>query len=210
MVQYNLSTTAAGGSFYVVNSKTDGTLGAKSSLSATDKTKLGVSAPTYFGGVSTSVNYKSFGLQVLVRYSGGNQIMNETRQDGLLNQKYQNNSTEILSRWTAAGQVTDVPKLYYGQDQNVLQSSSSNSRFVENGNYIKFQNIVLSYTLNAKMLAAKTNGYVSSARFYVQGQNLYSWTKYKGADPDNASTVGVDAAVSPQVRVLSVGLSLGF
>lgn len=211
IVQYNL-TSGLGtvGTFYVANSKTDGTLGAKSSLTATDKSRLGVSAPTYFGGFTNNFNYKNFGLQIFLRYSGGNQIMNETRQDGLLNQKYQNNSTEILSRWTAAGQVTDVPKLYYGQDANVLQGSNSNSRFVENGDYIKLQNIVLSYTINSKMLAAKTNGYITGAKIYVQGQNLYTWSKYKGADPDNYSTLGVDAAVSPQVRTFSVGLSVGF
>jgi len=44
----------------------------------------------------------------------------------------------------------------------------------------------------------------------VQGQNLYVWTKYKGADPDNISTQGIDAAVSPQVRNISMGFSLGF
>jgi hypothetical protein len=45
---------------------------------------------------------------------------------------------------------------------------------------------------------------------YLQAQNVYVWTKYKGADPDNISSAGVDAAVSPQVRALSFGLAIGF
>ena len=55
-----------------------------------------------------------------------------------------------------------------------------------------------------------TNGYIRSMRFFVQGQNLYVWTKYKGADPDNISAAGLDQAVSPQLRTVSFGLNLGF
>jgi hypothetical protein len=56
----------------------------------------------------------------------------------------------------------------------------------------------------------KTNGYIKSVRFFVQGQNLAVWTKYSGLDPENASQSGQDNAVSPQLRVISTGLSFGF
>ena len=136
--------------------------------------------------------------------------MNYTRQEVLFNQSFQNNGSEILNRWTTPGQVTDVPKLYYGQAANINQTGSALSRFVEKGDYIRLQNLVLSYTFDGANLEKRSRGYIKAAKFYVQGQNLYVWTKYKGADPDNISTQGVDAAVSPQVRNISAGFSFGF
>jgi hypothetical protein len=136
--------------------------------------------------------------------------MNYTRQEVLLNQSFQNNGKEILTRWTTPGQETDVPKLYNGLAANINQTGNAVSRFVEKGDYIRLQNLSLSYTFKGSSLEKATNGYVKSARFFVQGQNLYVWTKYKGADPDNISTLGVDAAVSPQVRNMSVGFSVSF
>jgi TonB-linked SusC/RagA family outer membrane protein len=210
LVQVNLSTapgTVAGG-IYVANSKDDGALGAKSSLAATDMTKLGEGVPTYFGGIFNSFSYKGLTLDVMLRYSGGNKIMDVTRQDVLFNMKFQNNGSEILNRWTHAGQVTDVPKVMYGQDANISQSNIGNSRFVEDGKYLKLQNVVLSYNINTKWLNW-SNGNIHSIRAFVQAQNIHTWSKYKGADPENISTAGVDNAVSPQVKSVSVGLSVG-
>lgn len=213
MVQMSLQSPAAGntaGGFFVAASKTDGTLGAASSLASADKTKLGQGVPTWYGALTNSFNYKGWGIEIMLRYSGGNKIMNETKQEVLSNMSFQNNGSEMLNRWTTPGQVTDVPKLFYGQAASMNSTGNASSRFVENGNYIKLQNIVLSYTLNSNTLSRQTNGYIKSAKFYAQGQNLVAWTKYKGPDPDNISALGVDANVSPQVRTISVGVSLGF
>jgi TonB-linked SusC/RagA family outer membrane protein len=211
LVQLNLSriTGFTTGSFYAAADKNAG-LGAAASLTAADKANLGTSTPTYFGAFTNSFNYKGFGLDIMFRYSGGNKIMNFTRQEVIFNQSFQNNGKEILNRWTTPGQETDVPKLYYGQAANTNQTASAVSRFVEDGSYIRLQNLSLSYTFKSSSLERVTNGYVKAARFFIQGQNLYVWTKYKGADPDNVSTLGVDAAVSPQVRNMSLGFSLGF
>ncbi|MEO6252431.1 MAG: TonB-dependent receptor [Ferruginibacter sp.] len=211
MVQLNLQrTVGAIGTFYYALNANDPNLGVATSLVATDKAKLGVSTPTYYGAFTNTFTYKGFGLDVMFRFSGGNHIMNFTRQEVLFNQSFQNNGSEILNRWTTPGQVTDVPKLYYGQAANINQTGSANSRFVEKGDYIRLQNLVLSYTFDNANLEKRSRGYIKAAKFFVQGQNLYVWTKYKGADPDNISTQGVDAAVSPQVRNISAGFSFGF
>ncbi|BAV09246.1 outer membrane protein, nutrient binding [Filimonas lacunae] len=210
MVQLSLTPGSTAGGFYVANSKADGTLGAASSLAAADKTNLGQGIPVWFGGFSNTFSYKGITLDIMLRYSGGNKIMNVTRQDALNNMSFQNNGTEVLDRWTTAGQVTDVPKLYYGQAANMNSSNAASSRFVESGNYLRLQNVVLSYSLPAKVLEHGTGGYIKSLKIFAQGQNLHVWTKYKGADPDNISATGVDAAVAPQVRTISFGLSAGF
>ncbi len=211
LIQLNLSrVTGVVGNFYYALDKNDPNLGVLTNLTATDKVKLGEAVPTFFGAFTNSFNYKGFGMDVMFRFSGGNRIMNYTRQEVIFNQSFQNNGTEILNRWTTPGQITDVPKLYYGQAANINQTASSLSRFVEKGDYIRLQNVVLSYTFDNALVDKRTRGYLKSAKFFVQGQNLYVWTKYKGADPDNISTLGLDAAVSPQVRNISMGFSVGF
>ncbi|GAB2830463.1 SusC/RagA family TonB-linked outer membrane protein [Ferruginibacter profundus] len=212
LIQLNLSriTGFTVGSFYTATDKNNGALGTAATLTAADKVKLGTSTPTYYGAFTNTFNYKGLELEVMFRYSGGNKIMNYTRQEVIFNQSFQNNGKEILTRWTTPGQETEVPKLYYGQAANINQTASASSRFVEKGDYIRLQNLSISYTFKNASLERVTNGYVKSARFFVQGQNLAVWSKYKGADPDNISTLGIDAAVSPQVRNLSMGVSLGF
>lgn len=209
LVQLNLSPGGSIGGYYVASGKDNPALGASSSLSFADRQNLGQATPTWFGAFSNTVSYKGLTLDFMFRYSGGNKIMNITRQEALLNQSFQNNGTEILQRWTTAGQVTDVPKLYYGQGNNINQTQVANSRFVEKGDYLRLQNVVLSYTLSPGMISRVTNGFVSSLRIYAQGQNLALWTDYSGADPDNISTLGLDNAVSPQIRTFSFGLSVG-
>ncbi|MDO9375332.1 MAG: SusC/RagA family TonB-linked outer membrane protein, partial [Ferruginibacter sp.] len=210
LIQLSLAPGATVGRYYTAKSMSDGTLGAVSSLAAADKKILGQGVPTWFGAFTNTFNYDRLSLEVMFRYSGGNKIMNYTRQEVLFNMSFQNNGSEILDRWTTPGQVTDVPKIYYGQGANINSTNSATSRFVESGDYLKLQNVVLSYALSNSKLESATRGYVKSAKFYVQGQNLAVWTKYKGADPDNISALGIDAAVSPQLRTVAFGLSVGF
>jgi TonB-linked SusC/RagA family outer membrane protein len=210
MVQQNFRTGASIGGFFVANSKEDGTIGAPSSLTFADRVELGQGVPTFFGAFTNTFTYKGFTLDFMIRYSGGNKIVNTTAQEALFNQSFQNNGKGILRRWTAPGDDTDVPRLYYGQGNNINQNSIAISRFVEKGDYIRMQNAALSYTFNGKALQKFANGYIQNIRLYVQGQNLYVWTKYSGADPDNISLGGVDQSVSPQVRTFSFGLSAGF
>jgi hypothetical protein len=136
--------------------------------------------------------------------------MNITRQEILLNQQFQNNGKEILERWTTPGQVTNVPRLRNGNGNNINQNGLAVSRFVESGDFLRLQNVTLGYNFNSAKLNTATNGFVSGIRIFVQGQNLWIATKYTGADPENASEAGLDAAVSPQVMILSGGLKVSF
>lgn len=198
------------GAYNLITDKNGTTLGASSPLTFNDKRNLGTTTPTWFGAITNNFSYSGFGLEVMLRYSGGNKILNVTRQEALFSQSFHNNGVDVLNRWTTAGQVTDVPRLYYGQGNNINQVGTATTRFVESGDYLRLQNVVFSYTFNADKLQNATKGYVSSLKLFAQGQNLYLWSKYKGADPDNISTLGVDAAVSPQIRTISFGVSVGF
>ncbi|MEI6263985.1 MAG: SusC/RagA family TonB-linked outer membrane protein [Sphingobacteriia bacterium] len=206
LVQHNI----ANGAYYFATGKNDPTLGVQTALGLNDRKFLGLSLPTYFGGITNTFRYKQFSLDFMLRYSGGNKVMNITRQEALLSQNFHNNGVEILDRWTTPGQVTNVPRLVQGQSNNINQNGLAVSRFVESGDFIRLQNVSLSYTYDSKRLSEQTNGYIKTLRFFMQGQNMGLWTKYTGLDPENASQAGQDNAVSPQLRTVSFGVNVGF
>ncbi len=198
--------------FYYITGPNDGTISSANAttMSFADRQNLGQGIPTYFGAFTNSFRYKQFDLNIMFRYSGGNQIMNTTRQEALLSQSFHNNGVEILDRWRKPGDVTNVPKLYYGQSNNVNQVNLAISRFVEKGDYIRLQDITFSYTLENALVNRVFKGYVENLRFFVQGQNLFAWSDYSGADPDNITAGGIDQSVSPQIRTFSFGFNVGF
>lgn len=204
--------SSVNGQYYYITSPNDGNLLSSNvtSLTFNDRQNLGQGIPTYFGAFTNSFRYKQFEMEVMFRYSGGNKIMNVTRQETLLSNSFHNNGVEILERWTKPGDVTNVPKLYWGQSNRINQNGLAISRFVEKGDYIRLQNISFAYTMDKELVSRITKGNVESLRFFVQGQNLYVWTKYTGADPDNITAGGIDDRVSPQIRTISFGLNVGF
>lgn len=206
LVQRNISN----GGYYFANSLSDPALGAQTTLTVADKRILGSAQPTDFGAFTNTISYAGLTLDVMFRYQWGNKIVNITRQEILLNQKFANGGKELTNRWTTPGQVTDVPKLWYAQDAVINQNGEAISRFVESGNFLKLQNITLSYDFGSKKVQALTNNTIKSARFYIQAQNVYAWTKYRGIDPEAYSEDGQDNGVSPQVRNISMGVNIGF
>ncbi|GAB3888846.1 TonB-dependent receptor [Spirosoma agri] len=185
-------------------------------LSATnDRVILGNTNPTYYGGLTNSFSYKGLDLEVFVRFSGGNKLMNVTRQETLLNNDFNNNGREILNRWQKEGDVTDVPKVYLSKSGIINQTGVAISRFVENGDFIRIQNIVLGYTI-PKTVLPKGAFALSTVRVYAQVQNAFTFTKYKGLDPeanangDTNSEFGIDFNTNPQLRVMTFGLNIGF
>lgn len=183
-----------------------------------DRRILGSTIPTFYGGISNSFSYKGLDLEVFIRYSGGNKIMNVTRQETLLNQDFNNNSREILNRWTKEGDVTDVPRLYLNAGNNINFNGQTINRFIERGDFVRIQNIVLGYTL-PKTLLNRGAFPISSVRLFAQVQNAFTFTKYTGLDPelnstqsgdDNNNQVGVDYNANPQIRFVNFGINVGF
>jgi TonB-linked SusC/RagA family outer membrane protein len=202
-------------SFYDPSSPSSVSAVQAATLNATsDRKILGVTNPRFYGGLTNSFSYGGFDLELFVRYSGGNKIMNVTRQETLLNQDFNNNGREIMNRWQREGDVTDVPRLYLSRTAQANQTGSATSRFVENGDFIRIQNIVLGYTL-PKGLLNKGAFPISSLRLFAQVQNAYTFTKYKGLDPelnangDTNSEFGIDYNTNPQLRVITFGLNIG-
>ncbi|MGA9649897.1 SusC/RagA family TonB-linked outer membrane protein [Pedobacter sp.] len=199
--------------YYVYDAANPTALTTATTLAASDKKILGQSNPTYYGGLVNTFRYKDFDLNINMVFSGGNKVMNITRQESLLNQKFLNNGTEILERWTTPGQVTNVPKVYYGRDAFTNLTSSTSSRFVEDGKFIRAQDLVLGYTF-PKLFTDKIK--LSRLRLYAQVQNAFVITPYSGLDPElNYSTstnsqAGLDYNTNPKARTFLIGLNVGF
>ena len=189
-------------------------LSAASSLSSSDKVILGNTLPKWFGGFDNTVNYANFDLNFLLRFSGGNKIMNRTRQD-LLTQLFENNGAEILGRWQSPENPGDgqTPRVWAGRDAIINSNGEASSRFVESGNFLKLSNITLGYSLPTSFLN-RIN--VNRLRIFAQAQNILTVTKYTGLDPESYTTTttatnfGVDYNSNPQQKVFTFGLNLGF
>lgn len=208
IVQYNI----ANGTFRKYIAADPGNVAEGSELNSTnDRFVLGNSNPTWLGGITNTFRFGGFDFEVFGRFSGGNKVMNVTRQETLLNMGFQNNGTEILQRWTTPGQVTNVPRLWTGRESIVNSTGFADSRFLEDGSFFRIQNIVLGYTVPGAWLNQVR---LRSARVYAQVQNPFIFTRYTGLDPELSastgnSTFGIDQGVSPIIRTVSFGLSLG-
>ncbi|OMQ09455.1 TonB-dependent receptor [[Flexibacter] sp. ATCC 35103] len=201
LVQGNLNTTT-----YAVYDPADPANVAKTaSLGTADKTILGNTLPTYYGSFTSTMKYKNLDFGFMVRFSGGNKIFNSTRRE-LMNQNFNNNGTEILGRWQSVDNPGDgwTPRLYASSNTFTNLSGSATTRFVEKGDFISLDNISLGYTL-PKMLMDKIG--VDTFRLFVQGQNIWLISNYKGINPE-METSGVDVNGTPRAKVISVGLNV--
>ncbi len=176
-----------------------------SSLALTDRKILGNTLPTYFGGVNSSMSFKNFDFGFLIKFSGGNKIFNSTRRE-LLNQELNNNGSEILGRWQSISLPGDgvTPRLWAGKGNFINLAGQATTRFVENGDFINLENISLGYSM-PKSLTEKIK--VDKIRFFLQLQNAFIITKYKGINPE-METLGVDLNGTPRAKIFSMGINI--
>lgn len=155
---------------------------------------IGNGIPKYFAGGTVEAQYKNFDLSVELRGAFGYQILNQYRM-----------LWENFIRGTQYNYPTSILEKYNNQYVNTAQAYVS--YYVEDGNYLKIDNVVLGYTFNFKK-------YVKKARLYISGQNLFTFTKYKGVDPEvnyNGLTPGIDYVGGyPTTRTFTLGVKLGF
>jgi TonB-linked SusC/RagA family outer membrane protein len=187
----------------------DGTTAA--AIGASDYYLLGNALPKWYGGLSNNFKYKRFDLGVNVTYAGGNYVMNGTKST-LRDQRFYNNYTGILNRWTTPGQITDIPRLVYN---DVISNGTSYpiSDNVEKGDFLRLQNVLIGYRLPTRLLGSSG---ISSVRVYAQASNLFLITGYTGADPESSSngnantTPGVEKNAVGQGKTFTFGVNVGF
>lgn len=167
--------------------------------------------PHFFGGFDNTFRYKAFEVSTLITFQAGFYVYYGSYA-GLRDQRYWNNSTDVLRRWTKPGDVTDMPRPVFGD--NISNGSSFPLDVnVFKGDFIKLRSITVAYNV-PKALVDKAR--FSSIRFYVSGTNLAIKTKYPGPDPEVSSNgngttnQGIDRNSVANGRQIIVGLNIGF
>jgi TonB-linked SusC/RagA family outer membrane protein len=168
-------------------------------INTADYQIVGNAIPVWYGGFNNNLRYKKFDLKIDFTYSGGNSVMYGTR-GSLLDMRYLNNTVEVLSRWTSAGQTTNIPRVVYG-DQTSNGAKFPISENVQKADFLRLNNLMLAYHLSDK-ICNKIK--MSEISVYVQGSNIWLLTAYKGSDPE-ASSNG-NSNLTPGVDKNSVGL----
>ncbi len=179
-----------------------------------DRTTIGSPHPDFTYGLNINLGYKAFDLTLFGSGSQGNKIFNYTRYFSDFNTFQGNRSHRALyDAWSPTNPGGNVPI----PDANDQVSSRPSSYFIEDGSYFRLKNVQLGYTLPSKLLTRLGLG---NAQVYVQGQNLLTFTKYEGLNPeisisnnfngDKNRNLGFDGGYLPVSRTLLFGLSLGF
>ena len=167
---------------------------------------LGNSLPKVQGGFSLTMQYENWKLVARFNYRWGNKIINTARMG--LESMYgtENQAATVTYRWRKDGDVTLIPRALYGMGYNYQVSS----RFVEDGSFMRLNNLQISYSVPKKKL--KRYG-LNTLTAYVTMNNLFCWTKYSGIDPEIAAgtySPAADGATTPRSRSVTASVSLGF
>ncbi|MBK1440893.1 TonB-dependent receptor [Parapedobacter sp. ISTM3] len=173
-----------------------------------DRQIIGNAEPNFFGGISNDFSYKNFSLNIFFQFSQGNDIYSEINHQRNAIVRYNNLSTDALRRWRQQGDITDFPKLI--RDDPKQSDSRVQSRWVEDGSFIKLKNVNLRYRF-APSLIDRIG--LRQLEAFMTATNLITWTKYTGFDPDVNSyaglRVGVDEGSYPQNRSFIFGINIG-
>ncbi|MGZ2370317.1 SusC/RagA family TonB-linked outer membrane protein [Ancylomarina sp. YFZ004] len=176
-------------------------------MDGADKINLGDPHPDFTVGLNLNFAYKNFDMSMFWYAVVGNQIVDATRRYDLPNANYQ---TSVLDRWTGEGSSNKTPRVSF-DDLNNNQGNFSDF-MVEDADYLRLKNIQLGYSL-PKSVLNKLN--IERCRFYVSGDNLLTFTKYSGLEPeignsDNVFFTGIDQGIYPQAKVLTIGANITF
>jgi len=179
-------------------------------ITADDKVNIGDPNPHHIFGFSVACNYKGFDLSVSANGVAGNKIAQAYRGGGA---RFDNWTTDILNRWHGEGTSNTMPRLTLDNKN----WSDFSDIYVQDGSYLRISNITIGYDI-AKNIKLKN---LSQFRLYVAAQNLFTFTKYTGLDPEvghsesDATGVysfgqGVDNGSYPRPRTYLVGVNVKF
>ena len=172
-------------------------------ISDADMTKIGKGMPDWTYGLNFSADYRGIDFGFNLQGTIGNEIYDATRRTDIA---YQNLPAYMKDRWTGEGTSNKLPKFVLGDTKNWVSSDI----YVCDGSFMRLRNIELGYTLPETMTK---RAFISRIRFYVSAQNLLTFTKYEGYDPEISSggtSLGIDRGVYPQARVFNFGVNVNF
>jgi len=170
-----------------------------------DRVYIGKGMPDWTLGGTFNVDYKNFDFSMTWQGTVGNDIFDATRRIDIQDV---NLPAYILDRWTGEGTTNSSPRFMVGSSYNYLSSDY----YVKDGSFMRLRNIEFGYTIPKRYTKRV---FIERARIYASAQNLLTFTKYEGFDPEissgsNFNAIGVDRGVYPQSRVITFGLNVNF
>lgn len=190
------------GDFKYVDQNNDGV------IDANDRKIIGHALPKFFWGMNNTFSYGNLTLDIFIQGQHGNQILNSNRFELESGNGLSNASVDMLNRWTPENPSNEFPRA--NRNADYLKMSD---RYLEDGSYIRVKVITLSYNLPAAWMKTLR---LDNARFYVTGENLLTFTKYTGFDPEvsrfgfDNTRMGYDYGGYPSAKTYILGVILNF
>ena len=179
-------------------------------ITVDDKTYLGDPIPDITMGLSIGLNFKNFDFTSSAFASIGNDLVRDYERKNL----YANKGSYVLNSWTSSNPSNSVPRPVNGAS---VSYDNFSDYFVEDASYVRIQNIQVGYTLR-ESLAQKIA--LKNCRIYLSGNNLFTFTNYKGYDPSAVGGgtdgkgepigSGIDKGFYPVAKTFLIGMSLNF
>lgn len=177
---------------------------------------VGSPNPDFTGGFNNSMEYKGFDLNILMSFVYGNDVFNGGgRYQSANGDWFDNQTVDQMNRWQNPGDITDVPQARLGESNG----TNNSSRYLSDASYLRIRNVNFGYNFPASVLRKAR---LSAMRIYLGVQNLYTFTNYKGWDPEvnytgtgrstqNTNIIqGYDFYTAPQARTYTLGVNLSF
>jgi TonB-linked SusC/RagA family outer membrane protein len=170
-----------------------------------DRVNLGSPYPDFTGGINLGFDYEGFDFNLFIYTALGQEIYDATRRYDMNETNYRG---DWLNRWTGPGTSNEYPRVTFVDDNENMRTVSD--FFVHDGSFIRLRNMTLGYTLPKRITDYMK---LSRLRLYVSGENLLTFTKYKGYDPEIGGGVfnnGIDHGIYPQARTVMGGVNITF
>ena len=168
-------------------------------ISSDDRTNIGNGVPSWTFGLNFNAEWRGFDLSIFLQGVSGADVFDATYRQDIASGNY---PTWVLQRWTGEGTSNSVPTL--GDSKNWVCSDM----YIQDASYLRLKNITIGYTL-PRRLTSKVS--ISNLRFFARAENLFTWTKYWGFDPEigsGSTSLGVDYGVYPQARIYTIGFNI--
>ncbi|WP_412986727.1 SusC/RagA family TonB-linked outer membrane protein [Pontimicrobium sp. IMCC45349] len=176
-------------------------------LDSEDEKYQGTAIPKFEYSLNLAADYKGFDVNVFLQGVGGNKIYNGNQFQSLGLDSGRNFEVEALNAWTPTNTNTNIPRAVLGDPNG---NNRASTRFLQKGDYLRIKTIQLGYSLPTKALETLQ---VDKCRVYITGQNLFTFTKYDGLDPEVGGSIlsrGIDRTLYPQYKSMIFGLQLQF
>lgn len=176
-------------------------------INEADMVVIGDPNPDIYGNFYTNLSWKGLSLDVVFKYSLGNDVYNYQRSQLEAGNSNWNQTTAVVNRWRYEGQITDVPRVVDTSSEEWVNNERFSDRWIEDGSYLKLKKVRLTYKIPVNL------SWLLGLSVWGECNNVFTISKYTGTDPEFSagSSVlyqGIDAGYLPQSRNFNLGVTI--